>query len=398
MLKFDIQKLRSVYVYILKVTNNYVYVTETRTGQPYKENSSVQDIYKGHAVSKIKIHYSVGFSYSNLYTAREFSEPRLASLNYYDDDIVSIEIQTFNKWVGGYQEAVNWQSFFSRTISDLTNYLERNNVHNAWINGTEIFWASTDKKSHNTFSLDACGILKIEAVEYVKLDSLGLSLFARTNNKKELFAQNNNNQEMLASIANKAILNVSKGKVLSFNPNANEQQKEQIIVYSPVLSAKKLEHAHTNKGNSLNEQDEEKKVFFLNSEANPAYANINFTIKAANTIGKLYGFEYTDPLDIQSVIKETGEVNLLNIDETSRKVMPTKMTALTSLAFIFKFINKETKLDNLRELSKMFRFCINKGLVFESKIKVHMKKDAPSNIIPLYKYNADKENIKIING
>lgn len=392
MLNFNVDNLRSVYVYILKVTTDYVYVTTTRAGQPYKQNSSVQDVYKEHTISKIRIHRSVSHAYSTFYATREFAEPHLASLNYYDNDIVSIEIQMVNKRVKGYQTAENWQSFFSQVIPKLA--LEIKDKGDVWINGTELFWFKEDDSSESDvaltsgktsrwvqdengdlkrrirteYKLDEKGFLTIQSVSFVRLGSMGLSILAAINSQKEIEAQNTNDTSMLYDIENNAMLKIETGKVLAFYPNADDPESESITVYSPVLQQKKLNDSYKASSDKDYTPDEERKVYNLSSTENKVYANIDFAIKAANTIGKLYGYEHTDHIDIQRIIRETGEVSLLNIDENSRRCMPIHMDAMTCLAYLFRFIYAEKDLNKMRELSKMFRFCINKGLVYESDI------------------------------
>jgi len=389
MLNFDINLLRSVYVYIIKVTTDYVYVTTTRSGEPYRKNSSPQDTYKGYNVSKIKIHRSISSAYSSFYPSREFAEPRLASFNMYGDTIVSIEAQMFNRRVNGYQLSSNWQSFFSQTIKLLETELA--NEAEVWINGTEIFWMiettiiahdgehlnsphdwkapkkESDpftRKGFNELFLNADKNLSIREVKFVKLSGMGLSVLSALNNQKEIEAINNDDEEALKSIINDSFLRVSSGNVLTFYPNAGYDTLDSIAVFSPVLQQKKLGSSKI----AVMSSDEEKKVYNLASKTNQAYGNIDFAIKAANTIGKLYGYEHTDDLNIQDIILDTGEVNLLNIDEVSRKKTPIKMDALTCLAFLFRFIYKEKNMTNMLELSKMFKFCINKGIVYTSDI------------------------------
>jgi hypothetical protein len=419
MLKFNIENLRSVYVYILKVTTDYVYVTTTRTGAPYRLNSSVQDTHNGYNISKIRIHRSVSTAYSTFYATREFAKPRLASLNFYDDDVVSIEIQMVNKWVGGYQNSDNWQSFFSSVVSRLETKLK--DIDQAWINGTEIFWLkpeieddeqvnkdkvlATDnngswvsnngrltRRFSTEFMLDVDGFLSIRAVNFVRLGSMGLSILAALNNKKEIEASNGIGDATLNEIVNRANLKVEDGKVLTYYPHGSDLTQERIAVFSPVLQQKKLNDSFKSASKEDYTPDEEQKVYHLTSNQNPAHANIDFAIKAARTVGKLYGYEETDDLDIQRIIEQTGQVNLMNIDENSRRTMPIHMTAMSCLAYVFRFIHRETDLNKMRDLSTMFRFCINKGLVYESDINSNFKEDAPEQHIPLLTHRTEQEN------
>jgi hypothetical protein len=420
-LTFSIEKLRSVYVYILKITTDYVYVTTTRSGAPYRVNTSIQDVHNEMKVSKVRIHRSVSSAYSKFYATREFAQPRLASLNFYGDDVVSIEIQVVNKWVGGYQDADNWQSFFSRVVPRLE--AELHNVDEAWINGTEIFWLRSDQEDSNEeaivakdkdgawvksdgrlirkfsseYMIDKDGFMSVRAVNFVRLGSMGLSILAALNSRKETEA-NNGISDDLDEIVNRATLKLEEGKVLTYYPNGNDLNLERIAVFSPVLQARKLNDTYKASTKEDYTPDEEKKVYNLTSVENPAYANIDFAIKAARTIGKLYGYEVIDDLDIPRIIQQTGQVNLMNIDDNSRKTTPIHMSAMSCLAYVFKFIYNEKELNKMRDLSTMFRFCINKGLVFKSDIDCDFKEDAPEKFIPLGQFKTDKENINLISN
>ena len=396
MLDFDIKKLRSVYVYILKITTDYVYVTTTRSGLQYKPASSTQMDFKGHSVSKIRINRSVSHAYSALFITREFSRPWLASLNYYGDEIVSIEIQLVNRHTDtGYQDASNWQSSFSKVVPML--YEKIKNEKFVYVNGTEIFWPNDEKSddadiihesNNGTFSvkngrlhfssphemaLDDKGFFTIRSVFFVSLGSMGQSLLVNKFRIKEEIRVRQEvdaglaSKEDIASLDAKAQLSLQSGKVLSYYPNALHPNEERIHIYSPVLQSASFNSAHSSK-KTEKAASEEQKVYFLASTTNRAYANVDFAIKAAQTIGRLYGYDHTDDLNLQDIIQKTGEVSLLNIDENSRKNMPIEMDAMTAIAYLFRFIYKEKDLKNLRELSNMFRYCINRGLVYEKHI------------------------------
>ncbi|WP_137297233.1 hypothetical protein [Psychromonas sp. SP041] len=402
MLKFDISQMRSVYVYILKVTTDYVYVTTTRSGAPYKANSSLQGEHNGRNVSKIKIHRSVSHNYSAIYLTREFSTPWLTSLNYYGDEVISIEIQRVNRFAAnGFQDPNNWQSSFSKAIILLADEIK--NEKSVYVNGTEIFWPEKVKEdiddselnmhnSQNRFhftsrtetSLDKDGYFTIRNVNFIKLATMGVGLSSASVAKEEVKIRQSIETGLDApiTIRHSVRLGTRKGKVLTYYPNALSPTEEQIHVFSPVLQSKALNAVNA----KTKKKDEESLVYFLASSRNKAYANVNFAIKAAQTIGRLYGYEHTDDLDIQGIIEETGEVNLMNIDEASRKILPIKMDAMTSIAYLFRFIYKEQKLRNLRDLSTMFRFCINSGLVYEKDIST----DFIGNVseIPLVKLSS----------
>jgi hypothetical protein len=383
MIKFDIEKLRSVYVNIVKITGDYVYVSSARSGLPYRPTTSAQEVYRGLTVSKIKINRGVSTSFNKIYACSEFPSPRLASLNMYDDDVVSIEIQNTSAWAGGFQNSENWQSFFSRVIPRLQETLEKQNE--VWINGKEIFWLLSKDDDRDGYRLDLNGYLHLREVNYVRLSSMGFSTLVAVNSHKELLAKTTGAEIALST--ERAVLKVHAGRVMSYRPNAMFPELEFIEAYSPVLSADDPAKVSSRKQRH-GLASEERRAYNLINPNNPAYANIDFALRAAHTIGKLYGHEHVDALDIPRIIEQTGCVFLTDIDELSRRKVPVHMTAMYCLALIFGYIYTEKNMNNMRELSYMFRFCIKYGLVYENEINNDFLPNAPSHEIPLESYES----------
>lgn len=374
MIIFDISKLRASYVYIVKVTTDFVYVVGHRNGEFFAPKGSQVTMYNDMEIAKVRIHSSVGRSFFKNNVMKEFSTPRLATLNYYDGNIISIEIQMYNHRIRGFQEAANWKSNFSKVIQELEK--EISTVGDVWINGQEVFWLLDDEDGHNTLSISVDNSMKLHKVKYVKLEHMGLNTYHKLNTATELDSVNQSQDDLLDDINNKAQLSLSEGKVMAYYPNAAYSDLEQICVYSPVIPANGLEL-------SKKERTEEQTVYMINSDLNPCYPNIEFVLRAAKTIGALYGHKETDFLDIPSIIASTGEVNFYNIDQHSRLSTPINMLAIDAISWLFGFIYREKDIDNMRELSSMFRFIISKGLVFDSSISSPFLENAPSQEVPL---------------
>ncbi|MNR94470.1 hypothetical protein D3C72_255550 [compost metagenome] len=373
MLRFDINKLRSVYVYLVKVTSDYVYVTTHRNGEIYGSEED-QVTFRDFKISKIKLHKTVSHGFFKFNVMREFAPPRLSSLNFYGSDIVSLEIQMFNRRLGGFQSPENWQSNFSKVISQLEEKIK--DVSDIWINGQEIFWPITNDQTMNSFAICPSGAFTVDRVNYVKLSRIGLDLYQKEKTAKEINSVNTNNSEEMLETVSSASLPLSTGNVLAYHPNAEFPDLEQITVYSPVLSS--------DKGNLHNQVESETRlVYSMASEHNPSYPSIEFAIRAAKTIGKLYGYEETDFLNIPAIIEKTGCINLQQISERSRMKTPISMRAPTSIAWIMGFMHRETDLNSLRDLSKMFKFIVNNGLVYKNDIKTFLRKGVKASDIPL---------------
>lgn len=379
MIKFDINLMRSAYVYITKITTDYVYVVSHRTGEPYKVSKAVKFNHHGREVYKIKINRGVSKSFFKNNAMKEFSTPRLASLNYYGDDIVSIEIQMYSYYLKGYQEPMNWQSNFSKVLKELEDKIETIDV--AYINGQEIFWLEDKSDQFNTYSITADNCFKLHKASYVSLAKMGLNIEHLSNTKKELASDNIDDIESeIEKTRNNAKLTVSMGKVMAYYPNAEHAELENICVYSPVLKSNNI---GSSIGKKKKKTDEDVKLFSLTNTDNPCFVNIQFILKAAKTIGGLYGHDAVDYLNIPSIIEQTGEINFYNIDKSSRANTPVGMSATESLSWLMGFIYKESCLNKQRELSAMFSYIINYGLVFKKDIIVTTLDE--SEEIPLVK-------------
>lgn len=363
MIKFDLNLMRSAYVYITKITSDYVYVVSHRTGEPYKVSKAIPTRHYDREVFKIKIHRGVSKAFFKNNVMKEFSTPRLASLNYYGDDIVSIEIQMYSFYLKGFQDPMRWKSNFAKVQKELEAKIETVDI--AYINGQEIFWLEDKSDEFNTYSMTVDNCFRLHRVSYVSLAKMGLNIDHLKNTKAEI--ESENLDETMEKSRNEASLIVSSGKVLAYYPNAEYEDMEQICVYSPVLKSNNI-------GSSLHKKkkkaDEDVKIFSLTNVSNPCFVNIQFVLKAAKTIGGLYGHDAVDYLDIPSIIEETGEINFYNIDKESRKNTPVNMSATESLAWLLKFIYKEKCLNKQRELSNMFSYIINYGLVFKNDVVI----------------------------
>ena len=348
---FDASRLRTSYVKIMKITSNFVYVASDRNGGEYAPKGSKADSVIGVDVHKIRIHPSVyqGFKRHN-YTS-SFPSPKLASLNYYDNRIVSVEVQLFNHRINGFQDSANWKSNFAKVIVDLKAKLE--DISEPYINGSDIYWV--DDSSAMSISLD--GMLHICAVNYISLSKMGLSIDHLESQSDEVSSQATG--DAIDAKSTSTMLSVNSGKVLRFNPT------DDIKVYSPPLCE---DMVNTFSSRKIKDSDSAIKASLIASKVNVPFVNVHFALKATKVITNLYGIGHVEFLDIPSIIEKTGCVNFHDIDPQSRKEFAIDITAYDALAWICKFIYQEKDIDKLRELTKLFRSFLKNGMVFTDGI------------------------------
>lgn len=362
MILFDSEKLTSEYVYISKITTTYVYVTSDKHGLTY--NKGVEGNHNDVAIKKVKIPQSVYARFVQNNALTDFPKPRLATLNFYDDIVVSIEIQHYDFNIRGYESAATWRSNFD-TVLPMIKEKVKTIKDEVFINGESILWLNKhDKESY--MSLNKSNSLRMYHVHAIKLFKIGVvgkkkakdaqesSEIVVADDKKDMFDQN-------------VILTVHTGKALAYVPNPEAPEDEQIIALSPLLETKKV---RSQSGQMLNVNFEERAAYAISSEINPCYANIEFVLQSAKVIGKLYGNEALDFLNIPNILKDCKTVNLTKIHEKSRENNPINKTAETCLAWILGYIYREKDMNNIYKLNRMFRFIMNKGLVRQNDIEV----------------------------
>jgi len=178
MVPFNIENMRSWYVYIVRVTPTYVYVTSARNGEAYTPKGSVQDTYKGRTVSKIRIHGSVHKDFMGAYLSTHFDTPRLAALNMYERTVLSVELQPYSLRQDGFTSAENWQSGFSRNIQQIAQKLEGSNVTEAFINGAQIIWLDQADLMNRAVSSEKLAKepnFKLVPVRFININQLSAS-------------------------------------------------------------------------------------------------------------------------------------------------------------------------------------------------------------------------------
>lgn len=383
MITFEHDKLHVKYVFITKITSNFVYVHSGRgdNGQsiPFEEGDDF--VHLDMDVKKVRIHRSVFMRFKQYNHSYQFSTPRLATLNYYADIVISIETQNFDLITGSWGNPAEWDSEFDLAIPKIIERTQKAEAQGfqVLINGEDVFWLNKfDKDNYNILNAD--GNLRLYTGHAIKLFRIGVS---RIRSGEDIIALQQKIAKGEAIDKKEISVNVLTGKMLGFIPNLDAPEDEQILALSPMLEAKKIIDKTVNL--------EERAAYSIGSESNPVYANIEFVLQAARVIGKLYGNEKNDFFDIPSILEETGVVNLTHITESSRRNVPINKSALECLSWLLGYIYREKDLHNMRELNRMFRFIMNSGLVAQNDVYIDRRKEAglESRELPL---NTERTN------
>lgn len=354
MLQFDSEKLRSVYVYIVKVTGDYVYVASHRNGEVYAPKGSKEVKWDGETIYRVPIHPTVFAGYRRYCTMTHFSKPRLAALNYYGDTIVSLEAQTFSRTLQDFQKASNWQSYFSRSAKALARLVEE---QDAYIDGLDIYWFNDDSRRMQ-LSDDNCFALK--TCQTVKINSLGRPSKAKEAMTAEVEATNSGNTDKLKEIDDKFAVSPNEGVILEYRPPV----EGDIVVHSPVLAS-----TPALVGESAYDDEDDKdgkamiRALYTMTGPSPSQANLKLLLKAADVIGETYGDEHNDFLNVPHVVMATGHTSLYQIPKETQAITPIGRSAIETVAWMMGYIYREKNLYNLRELMRMMRYSLKHGLM-----------------------------------
>lgn len=353
MLNFEPEKLRSVYVYIVKVTMDYVYVTSHRNGEVYAPKGSKPVEWQGQTISRVPIHPTVFSGYKAYATMTQFSTPRLAALNYYDDTVVSLEAQTYSRALGDFQKADNWQSYFSRSAKALERLVEG---LEAYINGLDIYWFTGDTRR---MALDQESAFSLMNCQVVKIKSLGRPSKAKEAMRAEVKAANSGETESLKDIDDKFMVRPNEGIILEYCP------AEGINVHSNVLASNPSLFSNSITGTEGEDKEGKAMIraLYTMTGAKPSQANLKLLLKAADVIGKLYGQEHNDFLNVPHVVMATGHTSLVRIAPETQAVTPIGRSAVETLAWMMGYIHREKNLYRLRELMRMIRYSLIHGLM-----------------------------------
>lgn len=400
MLNFDISKARFDYVQVSKITSQSIYVVGDRNGQEYVSIAAPRSNHNGRLVRKVKVNERVARGYFVYNALKEFSTPRLACLFVYDGEVLGIELQRFNYHLGSFEDAQSWVCYAERCMDRLARIIE--NKDDVFINGTEVYWPARDADGelYGKSQLDASGNFHLCFVDYVRLNRIGIGSYIRKENKliKGRLAGSQAPEqgsvpdaavEAATDVAEPAVIQednmeamlvVQTGTVLRFTASDGS------IAYSPVLKNDlKIGNAQVNESEIL------RPFFHADSIMKP---NLRFIKVAGGVIGGIYGMGAVDFLNIPGIIEKTGEVCLFNIEEHHAKNICIDMDARTALAWLLGFLGKETRLNEMHSLNRMFRSLMKSGFAkMADTVQLDVTKDGHVAELPLLKFKSREERL-----
>lgn len=360
MIPLDTSKMRSRYVYLLKITSNYVYVASLRNGEVYGSKDMGRKEYEGYMVTMVPISASVSYEFSRYNRTTTFSKPRLAALNFYEDTIVSIEVQRINFFTKTYQAPENWQSLYSRSVKQLEERIEKDNIENIYLNGKDIFYIHP--KNTRDFALSVPdettgkAPFGVEHISYLRLANMGFDIQARKLNLQSEVAasfdqvdneSDEDKEKEDTAQTQEMSLSPKKAMILYYQPNASHPDEPQIRVYGPMSRDA--------------ENDEAVFKSFTNVASSNAYASCYFVLRAAKTIAKHYGHHAVDFLEIPKLVMLLGTPCPANIPPEQLRCIPSHLLAQDVTAWLMGYLHRESSLKVMREITSLFQSVMRDG-------------------------------------
>lgn len=389
MIRFDVEKLRTDYVFLTKVTDQFAYVLCDREGEVYAPEGSIPGTQFGRNIRKVRLHPMIAARFfKENHGVRDFSvRPVLAGLTYYGEKMLAIEICTSPILRDGGETAERfvkqWKAMADLSKDDLR---QLTSDKECWINGREILWlAPAEEMCEGGVRLDEEGAFRVRMVGSIDL--------VRITRRPADF-------EVLESKAFLGGVNIDApgiiphhGLVLAYYPGIQDSEGREIAVYSPSLRREQAKDGskRSSRMRHLQEQndatgnvDELRRVYELMSNTNPFYPNLDFVLFSARVIGKLYGNEAVDFLDLPAIIVQIGETNFHRIHAKARSMIPLHHLHIRdALAWVFGYLYREDDLYRTMELTRMVRYIMSRGIVRKSQIQTNLKEGVSAADLPL---------------
>lgn len=350
MIPFDASKVKYDYVYISKISKFSIEVNMDDEGEQYLP-AGVDYKVKGEK-TVIPIHRRVFKLYEKHNFTYEFAgKGRRSCIFYYDGYVLVVDSYKPYTFVGKSPVGErDWESLnigaMNKIISLINDEREAGHSRDIFIDGETIFFTCGQAGEQ----LDHEGAFWLQPVRFIRLSKMAVGMsqamekFFNEKKDDEENSKINANQEVESvkkdeDSKKKSVIVLKEGYVLGYNPFAGERD---FAVFSPVISEPKLV-----------------KRFFDTTK--PVYFNLNLALRAGNIIGKHYGFAETDFLDFPSIIIDTGIINLKSdISYQSKANYPVDIPNQDVLAYMFRFLHRESDLNVYRDLVSLF------GLAFST--------------------------------
>lgn len=388
MIPFDASKVKYDYVYISKISKFSIEVNMDDEGEQYLP-AGVDYKVKGEK-TVIPIHQRVFKLYEKHNFTYEFAgKGRRSCIFYYDGYVLIVDSYKPYSFLGKTKVVEQeWESLNIGAMNKIISLIddERSHGHkrDIFIDGETIFFTYGDETKNEI--LDDDGHFWLQPVRFIRLSKMAVGM---SQAMKQFFNEKKDDEENNALNSNKAIekeketdseektsvIVLKDGYVLGYNPIGGDSE---FAVFSPVVS-------------------EKKNITGLFNTQKPVYFNLNVGLRVGNIIGKHYGFEETDFLDFPSLIIDTGIINLKSdISYKSKVNYPLNVNNKDMLAYLFRFLHRETDLNVYRDLVSIVNLSFSfSGLVSSKSLSDVFQKDKDISDIPLRKIeiaNIGKEN------
>lgn len=368
MLKFDPSKVFYEYVYIKSLNKHNIIVAHDDNGEVYRPDS--QHKVRANKDTAVKIHKKVFDLYEKNNKMSTFYNPRRACIFYYEGHPLMIDVFMPGRHFDNNGLSLKESDWVSANITAFDRlkeviFSELSEIEgrsiDVYIDGESLFFNDPENVNPK-YKKDGSGFF-IQNVRYIRLEKMSIQISRKI---MDIFSdrQDSMQSKMNSSLSKvntkdrdddvNSVIVLKNGSVIGYNPNYNpdieaKDQDTSIMVYSPILATDAI--AKFDSVEYIPEKNEYNYFF-----------NLNFLIKAGRTIGKHYSFAETDFLNIPKVIEDTGIFNLAtDISYKSKSQYPVSLHYHDVLAYMFRFLHRETDLNVYRDLVALFKMGMMSG-------------------------------------
>ena len=426
MIAFDPKKVKYEYVFINSVGRNSIKVVAGGDSQPYRNDFNVAGRYiKKTGEFIMKAHQSVTAAFLSIYRAKHFKTKKACVFIYdgdvlffdcgyesysYDDGLYKVDSRfrkynPDNGWVSSNIEAmervgetiaarsvdgvcildgsnliirkkdaekvpflgdskINIESVYFLDLSKLVRRTSDAYMKNIVRKYSNIF--NINKENGQVFTVDKDDIDDVDSLAYSG-SSAELGDGKTTESKKE-------------DLDRKKIVdmfNLKAGLILTFNYGENGEESG----ISPIISVGNV--GGFGKFDVTADLFTQYKLFTnkkIDNNKSSLKTNLHYVITAAKVVAKHYGYDKTDFLNLPDVIDRVGTINLVaDIEFKDRIQTVVGISPFSALSYICGFIERENRLEVVRDLRTAFLSIIRYGFFYGdvSDCKLLLERDIP---------------------
>ena len=397
MIIFDPKKVTHEEVFINNVGRNTIRIVSNGDSMPYENKFGL----KGRLIKKtgefsLQVHHTVTNAFLSIYKTKHF-QTKKACLFIYDGEVLFFDsgyesytmvdgVYCVESRFGGIHKGLDWKSPNIEAMGKVVDVIESRSADGVCLlDGSNLIIRKEDSESVSFMGDPRINIEEVYYLDLSRMVRTTSSLYVKNIVKRYSHFLGKAEDGVSDYVEHKSdeiktepkeptkesmvddLLNLKSGIVLTFN--YGEDGSETGI--SPLINIGRAL-------NSLKDQSGSKVPRTHNSQVGlftqlavsgekeyDLKVNLHYVAQVARVITKHYGYDKTDFLNIPEVIESVGTINLVSdIDFQDRLKTVVGINPFNALAYLCGFINREDRLNVVRDLKSTFASIIGYGFYY----------------------------------